>query len=289
MALVTAKGVSSLAVALLTRQLVLPMTVARVPGGEFAGDNGDTITVRVRTPRSARTQASPGAQITYDALNETPVDVELSHLYDATRLTDEDLSLNLVDFGSQVTQPQVASVATGAEDRLAAAMNGVAADASFSGTPSDTDTDEQILAAREALSEADVPAGDRFLACAPDVISRLLGVDKFVRADAVGDGTAIREATMGRIYGFTVIESNGLAAGTAVAYHRTGFVFANRTPVPPRGLSSTQTATATNGGVSMRQIFQYQPDILSDASVLSTFAGAAVVDSDRVYKIDTGS
>lgn len=289
MALVTAKGVSSLAVALLTRQLVLPMTVARVPGGEFAGDNGDTITVRVRTPRSARTQASPGAQITYDALNETPVDVELSHLYDATRLTDEDLSLNLVDFGSQVTQPQVASVATGAEDQLAAAMNGVAADASFAGTPSDTDTDEQILAAREALSEADVPAGDRFLACAPDVISRLLGVDKFVRADAVGDGTAIREATMGRIYGFTVIESNGLAAGTAVAYHRTGFVFANRTPVPPRGLSSTQTATATNGGVSMRQIFQYQPDILSDASVLSTFAGAAVVDSDRVYKIDTGS
>jgi len=289
MALVTAQGVSSLAVALLTRQLVLPMTVSRVPGGEFAGDNGDTITVRVRTPRSARTQASPGAQITYDALNETPVDVTLSHLYDATRLTDEDLSLNLVDFGSQVTQPQVASVATGAEDQLAAAMNSLPADASFAAVADPNDTDEQILAAREALSEADVPAGDRYLACAPDIISRLLGVDKFVRADAVGDGTAIREATMGRIYGFTVVESNGLDAGTAVAYHRSGFVFANRTPVPPRGLSSTQTATATNGGVSMRQIFQYQPDILSDASVLSTFAGAAVVDSDRVYKIDIGS
>lgn len=289
MALVTAQGVSSLAVALLTRQLVLPMTVSRVPGGEFAGDNGDTITVRVRVPRAARVQASPGAQISYDALNETPVDVELSHLYDATRLTDEDLSLNLVDFGSQVTQPQVASVATGAEDQLAAAMNSLPADASFAAVADPDDTDEQILAAREALSEADVPAGDRYLACAPDIISRLLGVDKFVRADAVGDGTAIREATMGRIYGFTVVESNGLAAGTAVAYHRSGFVFANRTPVPPRGLSSTQTATATSGGVSMRQIFQYQPDILSDTSVLSTFAGAAVVDSDRVYKIDIGS
>src|SRR5690554_764212 len=289
MALVTAKGVSSLAVALLTRQLVLPMTVGRVSGGEFAGDNGDTITVRVRVPRAARVQASPGAQISYDALNETSVNVELSHLYDATRLTDEDLSLNLVDFATQVTQPQVASVATGAEDQLAAAMNSLPADASFAAVADPDDTDEQILAAREALSEADVPAGDRYLACAPDVISRLLGVDKFVRADAVGDGTAIREATMGRIYGFTVVESNGLDAGTAVAYHRSGFVFANRTPVPPRGLSSTQTATATSGGVSMRQIFQYQPDILSDTSVLSTFAGAAVVDSDRVYKIDIGS
>jgi hypothetical protein len=39
----------------------------------------------------------------------------------------------------------------------------------------------------------------------------------------------------------------------------------------------------------MRQIFQYQPDILSDASVLSTFAGANVVDADRVYKLDIGS
>jgi hypothetical protein len=284
MALLTAQGISSLAVALLTRTLVLPMTVSRVPGGEFAGDNGDTITVRVRTPRAARTQATPGATITYDALNETPVNVELTHLYDATRLTDEDLSLNLVNFGVQVTEPQVASVATGGEDRLAAAMNGVTADATG---VTGANIDSTLIAARESLSEANVPVGNRWLACAPDIISLLLGVDKFVRADAVGDGTAIREATMGRIYGFTVVESNGLAPGTALAYHQSGFVFANRVPVPPRGLPANQTATATNGGIGMRQIFQYQPDILSDASVLSTFAGGAVVDLNRVFKLTT--
>lgn len=287
MALLTAQGISSLAVALLTRSLVLPMTVARVPGGEFAGDNGDTITVRVRTPRAARTQASPGATITYDALNETPVDVTVAHLYDATRLSDQDMSLNLVDFGVQVTEPQVSSVATGAEDRLASAMNAVTADASFAASASAADTDAKLLQARETLSEADVPAGDRYLACAPDIITRILSVDKFVRADAVGDGTAIREAIVGRVYGFTVVESNGLTAGTAVAYHRSGFVFANRVPVAPRGLPANQTATATSGGVGMRQIFQYQPDILSDASVLSTFAGASVVDNDRVFKLNT--
>lgn len=286
MALVTAQGVSSLAVALLTRSLVLPMTVSRVPGGEYSGPNGGTITVRVRTPRAARTQANPGDTITYDALNETPVNVTLSHLYDAARLTDQDLSLNLVDFGAQVTEPQVASVAIGAEDRLAAAMNAVTADA-LSITAANID--DTLITARETLSEADVPAGDRFLACSPDIISLLLGIDKFVRADAVGDGTAIREATVGRVYGFTVLESNGLTAGTALGYHRSGFVFANRVPVPPRGLPSGQTATATNGGVGMRQIFQYQPDILSDASVLSTFAGANVVDADRVFKLTTAA
>lgn len=287
MAVLTAQGVSSLAVALLTRNLVLPMTVSRIPGGEFAGDNGDTITVRVRTPRSASVQTNPGDAITPVALNETPVNVSLAHLYDATRLTDQDLSLNLVDFGAQVTQPQVASVATGAEDRLCAAMNAVAADASLAATPSAADTDAKVLGAREALSEADVPAGDRYMACAPDVITRLLSVDKFVRADAVGDSTAIRQATVGRIYGFTVVESNGLTAGTAVFYHLSGFVFANRVPVPPRGLAASQTATATSGGVGMRQIFQYESLNLRDMSVLSTFAGAALVDNDRVYKLDT--
>ncbi|MEV4672174.1 hypothetical protein AB0K34_11030 [Actinomadura sp. NPDC049382] len=289
MAVLTAQGISSLAVSLLVRQLALPMTVSRIPGPEFSGDNGDTITVRVRTPRAARTQANPGDPITYDALNETAVNVELSHLYDATRLTDQDLSLNLVDFGVQVTQPQTASVAIGAEDKLAAAMNAVAADDSFAATASASDTDGAILAAREALSEADVPAGDRYLACAPDIITRLLSVDKFVRADAIGNGTAIQTATMGRIYGFTVVESNGLTAGTAVAYHQSGFVFANRVPVPPRGVAPSQVGTATTGGIGLRTLFQYQPDNMRDASVVSTFAGASVVDADRVFKLDTGS
>ena len=289
MAVLTAQGVSSLAVSLLVRQLSLPMTVSRIPGGEFAGDNGDTITVRVRTPRSARTQTNPGDAITYDALSETSVDVKLAHLYDATRLTDQDLSLNLVDFGVQVTQPQTASVAIGAEDKLAAAMNAVSADDSFAATASADDTKACVLAAREALSEADVPAGDRYLACAPDIITRMLSVPDFVRADAVGDGTAIREATMGRIGGFTVVESNGLTAGTALAYHMSGFVFANRVPVPPRGVAPSQVGTATTGGIGLRTLFQYQPDNMRDASVVSTFAGAAVVDSDRVYKLDTGT
>jgi hypothetical protein len=289
MAVLTAQGISSLAVSLLTRQLVLPMTASRIPGGEFAGDNGDTITVRVRTPRTARKQATPGANITFDPVNETPVEVKLSHLYDATFLTDEDLSLNLVDFGVQVTEPQTQAVAVGAEDELAAAMNAVTPDASFAAAATPADTDAKILEARETLSSAKIPAGDRFLACAPDIITRLLQVDKFVRADAVGDGTAIREATMGRIYGFTVVESPGLTAGTAVAYHRSGFVFANRVPVAPRGLASSQVGTATVSGIGMRQIFQYDPKALKDQSVLSSFAGAAVVENDRVFKFDTAA
>lgn len=292
MAVLTAQGISSAAIALLVRNLVLPMTVTRVPGGEFAGHNGDTITVRVPQPGSARVQASRGATITYDDVAEVPVDVTLNHLYHGKLISDEELSLDLVNFGAQITAVQVAAVATKAEDELAGAMNDLAADASFTLAASDADTEDKILAARESLSAANVPAGDRFLAVSPQIATRLLSVDKFVKVNESGGSDALRNAIIGRIYGFTVVESNALDSGTACAYHRSGFVFANRVPVSPRGANSSGSASA--GGIGLRQVFQYVPDKLSDASVLSTFAGAAAIAEDspatlykRVYKLDT--
>src|SRR5689334_12223288 len=99
MAFLTAKGIAKTGIALLTRTLVLPMTATRIPREDFAGSNGDTITVRVPQPGTAHTQGSPGAgPISYDAISETPVDVTLEHLYHATKITDESLSLELEDF-----------------------------------------------------------------------------------------------------------------------------------------------------------------------------------------------
>ena len=295
MAVLTAQGVSEVAIELLTRSLVLPNTVTRIPGGDFAGANGDTITVRVPQPGSARTQAVPGATITYDDVTEVAVDVTLSHLYNAKRITDEELSFSLEDFARQVTRVQVDAVATGAEDELADVMNALPADASFALAASDADTIAKLMAARQALGANNAPPGDRFLAVSADIAGRILTMDGMIRADASGSTSALREASIGRLFGFTVVESNALDAGTAIAYHRSGFAFANRTPLAPRGAS--ESATATVGGVGLRHIFQYQPDILSDASVVSTFAGAAAVwedgatatDNKRFYKLDTAA
>lgn len=287
MALVTAQGISSLMVPLLRRTLTLPNTVSRVPGGEFAGDNGDTITVRVRQPRTANIQATPGADVSGDfsSIDEVGVDVSLVHLFDGVNVTDEELSLELVDFAAQVTAPQVAAVATGAEDELAGAMNDVTADAA------DLDvlnTEDHILAAREAIGQNDVPAGDRFCAVSPAAASFVLAIDKFVRVDASGSDNALRNAIIGRLYGFTFVESNGLLGGggdaAMVFYHRSGFTFANRAPVAPRG--AAQSAAVSDSGLGLRQIFQYAPTNLQDQSVVSTFAGASVVDDDRIYKVE---
>lgn len=281
MAVLTAKGISSVAVELLTRSLVLPMTVARIPGGEYSGPNGGTITVRVPQPSTARTQASRGATITYDDVTEVPVDVTLSHLYHAKLVSDEELSLDLVNFGTQVTRVQVQAVAAAAEDTLATAMNGLTADLTIAADGSDIEA--KILEAREMLGRNNVPADNRYLAVSPEVATFLLALPNLSQVDQSGSPSALRDAVIGRYRGFTVVESSALTAGTAVAYHSSGFAFANRLPVTPRG--ANETATAQAGGIGLRQIFQYVPDKLSDASVVSTFAGAAVVtDSDGARK-----
>lgn len=296
MALLTAQGIANVAVALLYRSLVLPRTVTMVGGDEFAGDNGDTITVRVSQPGAARTEA-PGTSLTAEASTEVPVDVTLGHLYNLKNVNDAQLSLELADFARQITAVQVGAVAVGAENKIAGALNNLSvAPIELAGTASAADTEAIVLQARETLGEADVPASDRFLAVSPSIATRLLAVDKFTRVNESGSPSALRDAILGRIYGFTVVESNGLTTDTAYAYHKSGLAFAMRTPVNPRG--ATESAAISHEGIGMRQVFQYNASIASDQSLVSTFAGCSAVadeaspDSEsypRIVKIGVGS
>lgn len=287
MTLVTAKQVSEVAIPLLRRSLVLPMTVARAAGTEFSGDNGDTVVVRVPQPGAAREQTTRGDDITFDDINEVGVDLTVKHLYHAKLISDEERTLDIINFASQITAIQVAAVAEGAENTLADEMNDVAAtetgvDGSDAGV-----VKAAILDARKALSDADVPASDRYMAVGTSVASAILAIPDFTRVDASGDDDALRNAVIGRLYGFTFVESNALDENSAVAYHRTGFVMANRAPLAPTG--AADAAAVADSGLALRQVFQYQPGKLSDASVLSTFAGSKLVDADRVYKFELAS
>ena len=68
-------------------------------------------------------------------------------------------------------------------------------------------------------------------------------------------------------------------------------MWGNRVPVAPKGANDSASTTA--GGIGMRSVLDYIPERLSDASVLSTFAGAAAVyeddsgtDSQRFVKLE---
>lgn len=296
MALLTAEGISKVALALLGRELVLPATVTRVPFDEFKGSNGDTITVRVPQPAAARTQSAPGQTITYDDIDEIPVQLAMVHLYHAKLISDEEAAFDLENFASQITRPQVQAVAQGAEDQLADAMNALAADASlaFDATADPDDTKAVILAIRKFLGDSGSPAGDRYVACSTGIAARVLSVPEFTKVNESGSDSALRRAVIGTLYGMTFVESAALDEDTCIGYHSSGFVWANGAAPAPKG--AVESASVNENGMSLRQIFQYVPDKLSDASVISTFAGASPVwedesatDNARFIKVGVGS
>ena len=228
MGLLTSAPISQLAVQLLRRELVLAATVTRVPTAEYAGPSGGTVTLRVPVPRTARNQASPASAITYDAMEEYAVDVTMTHWYNGALIGDEDLSMTIQDFGVQILVPAVAAVAEAGENEVADVMNGAAAGSRHRVGRQPVRHVGQGHRARHP-GEADhdkVPAGDRYVACAPDIVTRLLAIPNFVVAANRGDGgSALESATIGTVYGLTFVESSAIDAGSAVAYHKSGVAF----------------------------------------------------------------
>lgn len=296
--MLTAQSIANLAVELLKRRLVLPQTVLRVPSNAMLGPNGGTTTIRVRVPRTANEQSSPGTDVSsnFDPIEEVAVPITFGHFYDGTILSDEDLNLNLEDFGSQVLEPLVSSVATAAEDTLADEINDIDPDGEieFAAEP-DGDADKAtILAARTALTRADVPLGNRFAAVSPEIAERVLAIPEVVPVDSSGRTGAFQDATIGRYLGFTFVESAALTEDEATFYHRSGFAFANQAPAPASGADS---ATATSDGITLRAVRDFMAGNLSEVAVVQTFAGAARIvedeDSDpteaRYIKVGVGS
>jgi len=267
---------------ILEREVVLPGLVFRdVPSTAFRGAKDDTVSLRVpsytngrrRNLRGAPDVAAPtGRQIIVDALAETKVDVALTDdLYKAVAITDEELTLDIVNFGEQVNQPVISAVAREAEDALAEEIEG--ADFEVEITLDDEDPYLGLVDARTALNNHRVPAGQRFLAVGSSVEAAILKSDRLSKFDQSGDNTALREAMIGRIAGFTAVSVPGLDPDMAVAAHRTAFVMATVVPVIPEGV--TWGAAASYNGFAMRTIRDYDFANVQDRFLADAFVGYA--------------
>jgi hypothetical protein len=276
--------ISATALGLLQRQIVLPNVVWMNGIGDFAGAYNDTVTIRIpaRTTARRRTLRGTGSDrnITLDTLTEHAIPVQLTEdIYSAVAVTDEELTLDIVDFGGQILKPQVRSVAEMLEGDIAATMQGASYQTIVTVGSGDGATFDAVVDARRALNEADVDLADRILVVGPGVEAALLKDPQFARYDHAGDSTAFRDATIGRIAGVDVVISNALRAGEAYLFHKTAFIFANRAPNVPAGVPFGNSQAFQN--LSLRWIRDYDATQLQDRSVVNSFAGyAAVSDPD---------
>ncbi|WP_410648162.1 hypothetical protein [Amycolatopsis sp. cmx-4-54] len=281
----TPKQLASASIAALTQQTVLAGTTWRDAEADFGGKQGDTVTVRTETVvGAARTfNRAEGKPIVVDDVEEKSVDVKLdTYLYKGINLPDEQLTLNVKDFTKQIAMPQAKSVATGVETMVAAQMNALP-----SGVPvkaDGTDLHRQLIRARAMLNKAGVPFDQRWFAVSTELESMLLNdeVKKLVPVDASGSPQALREAIIGRLYGFTILPSNYLADGSGVAYHTSAFPLVTRALEVPAGATFGQAMSFD--GFAMRLVRDYDPGFQQDRSVVSTLAGASTTVDDGAVK-----
>lgn len=288
------------AIGLLFRELVVARTVwtDAVNPGEFEGALNDTVTMRVPARRTAKKRTlRAGTQIVDEVSNEFGVPVQLTDdIYDSTPITDEELTLDIADFGAQILMPQIRAVAEGVEDEIIDEIQGATYDTDLTLDPGDfvdgTATDWYAVAtrARKLLNDRNVPKSQRTLLVGSAVEEEILLSERFNKFDNIGGEAtdALRESAIGRIAGFTVIPCNGIDEDEAFAYHRTAFVATARAPRVPQGVSmgttrglgtaEQQGAAASFGGISVRWIMDYDYRNTTDRSLVNTWVGTATVE-----------
>lgn len=283
---IKAERIVSTMLGVLQRDLVLPNLVWKDPPEvNFVGAKNDTVTIRLPAYTNARTRTlRAGTPLTVDELDETSVDLKLdTDVYKAVGVTLEELTLDVVDFERQVAVPATASVARGVEDALALEM--AAADYETDVLIDEDDPYLALVDARIALNKANVPIGGRFLAVGSSVEAAILKSDRLSKFDQSGSDTALREASIGRIAGFTAVSVPSLDPDIAIAAHQTAFALVTKAPAVPQG--AVTGASRSFGGFSMTAIQDYDFINTKDRFAAHVFAGTGVV-KDRGTLDDDG-
>lgn len=268
----------SVGLGLLAREVTLPSLVWRDAAGDFAGAKDDTISLRLPAYATARTRnLRSGSTRTRDSLSERKVDVTLStDVYKDVRITDEELTLDISDFGAQVMNPAMAAVARKIEDLLVAEMQGATYANSVEIDP--TATFDGFVDARKHLNDARVPLTGRVAVVGSSIEAAVLKDAQFARYTNAGDTSALRDAAIGRIAGMEVISSPALDPDEGYVFHKTAFVLSTRAPQVPAG--APFGATASQDGFALRVVRVLDSDAIEDVLAMDCFVGTNIV-TDR--------
>ena len=279
-----AERLAAAALGLLDRQSVLAGLVTRDAGDAFTGAKNDTVNIRRPSVLVGAAEAltrDTTREIATENLNEWTIPVKLdTHAYSAVDLSDAELTLDVEDFGAQVLDPQVKAISRRVEKGLAAkfatapAIGTVPVDKTTLNEVTPGAVRAMIVKARNVLNKNDVPLTGRFLVVGADVESCLLNDPTLLNVDTSGSDSVLREAIIGRLRGFTIVTSNDIDPGQAIALHPTAYILVNRAPVVP---TSAQGATRTFADLSLRVMRDYNSKTASDRSFVSTYMGIGEV------------
>ena len=272
--------IAATAAVLLEQSLVIPAAFQREGIDQFKGTDKDTINVVVEGVLPYRTYGwrnDRSQSLVFDEYKERTVPVSFGgDVYNAVRLTDEQNDFDLAGW-TKLARKQTEALGAGLEREAIKHM--LAAKYSVS-LATAVDAAEQgkmrssLIRARAALNKLRAPGTKRTLFVGTDWEQALLEDEKLNLASNVGESeavSALREATLGRRYGFDIVVAQELPADEAYAMVDSAFIFATGAPSVPQSVPFG--ATASHEGVALTWLRDYETEKRRDRSVFNTYQG----------------
>jgi coat protein Gp5 len=282
--LLTVDVIAREAIATLYEQTVMAGLVHRDYEGDFTGNSGDTITIR-KPATFVVNEFNRTTGIVLQEAREGSTSLTLNKIPDVSfAVTSEDWSMRITDFSEQFLQPAMEAISQ-YTDRL---VLGLRADITqtVEYTPTAAHVSDVLIDAGEVLNRASVPTAMR-RAVADTTLTALFQKDPlFVQADQVGDdGTALREASIGRKRGFDNYMTQNITDGVSLAFKREAFALATRTLPLPRGIGAGQGSVVTYKGLGLRVIYGYDMSKKQDIVSIDCLMGVKTLDPKRAVLI----
>lgn len=282
--LLTVDVIAREAIATLYETAVMAGLVHRDYEGDFTGNSGDTITIR----KPAVFQVNEFNRATGIVLQDTvegSTSLTLNKVPDVSfAVTSEDWSMKITDFGEQFLTPAMEAIAQ-YTDRL---VLGLRADVtqSVDYDPAAANVSDVLIDAGKTLNDSKVPTAQR-RAVADTTLTALFQKDPlFVQADQVGDdGTALREASIGRKRGFDNYMTQNITDGVSLAFRREAFALVTRTLPLPRGIGAGQGSIVNYKGLGLRVIYGYDMTKKQDVVSIDCLMGVKTLDPKRAVLI----
>lgn len=295
---ITMTQVANRALATLINDSVLIGLVSRDYDPAFQGKQGDTVNVRVpmiftatRFDRATGIQLQNPAEDTFPVVLDTIADVSFA-------VTAEDLTLTIDDFTERLLNPAMQAIVELVEgditEELVDAANQVANPAGdyvekqtgggVVTTPDPAHPSQVLIPARTRLGRNKIPTLNRMAVFSPEASGIVIGDPDMHEADKRGDTDGLREAAIGRKYGFDSYESNYLGYGPGdrgqadgVAFHRDAITLATRTLAKPLGKVGAQAAVANYKGLGLRVVYDYDQTFKQDVCSIDFLFGTRAV------------
>ena len=268
------------ALMILRKNAVMAGLVHRDYSKEYVAGVGDTITIRKPATFTVNDFVE-STGITVQDATESKQTVKMDKFYDVSfAVTSKDLTMNISDFSAQLLVPAMMAF----RDKIDAEIIKVAESATHTVTHAEgLIAPADVISARKLLNDGATPLSMRSLVVGTQAEADLLSSELFVSAEKVGSTEGLKEASLGRKFGFdTYVDQN--VGKKSLAFHKNALAFVTRPLALPQG--NKESAIVNYDGFGLRVVKDYDINKKKDIISIDMVCGVSLLDDRMIAVID---